>query len=107
MQVLIHVEMELKKLHMGTVVFGFDSMDEVAALLVEHNDDNDNENNRKSSYSAGFTGLRSRRDMGSRVRDAVLALATCHNVSCISTRVAIHKGKRSSKSNNKGHARAK
>ena len=27
-------EMELKKLHMGTAVFGFDSMDEVAHLLA-------------------------------------------------------------------------
>lgn len=27
------VEMELKKLHMGTVVFGWDSMDEVGVLL--------------------------------------------------------------------------
>ena len=28
-------EMELKKLHMGTLVFGWDSMDEVANLLVQ------------------------------------------------------------------------
>lgn len=70
--------MELKKLHMGTVVFAYDSMDEVAALLSSEQDD-------KAALADGRTptsaGLRSRRDMGSRVRDAVLALATCHNVS--------------------------
>lgn len=27
--------MEMKKLHMGTVVFGWDSMDEVALLLTQ------------------------------------------------------------------------
>nr|XP_018266345.1 phospholipid-translocating ATPase [Kwoniella dejecticola CBS 10117]OBR88503.1 phospholipid-translocating ATPase [Kwoniella dejecticola CBS 10117] len=60
-------EMELKKLHMGTLVFGWDSMDEVAHLLAQALNEQDG-------------ASRSRRDMSSRVRDAVLALATCHNV---------------------------
>lgn len=71
--------MELKKLHMGTVVFAYDSMDEVAALLAAEQDDKAALAEGRTPTSAG--GMRSRRDMGSRVRDAVLALATCHNVS--------------------------
>jgi phospholipid-translocating ATPase len=71
--------MELKKLHMGTVVFAYDSMDEVAALLAAEQDDKVALAEGRTPASAG--GMRSRRDMGSRVRDAVLALATCHNVS--------------------------
>ncbi|WVR03261.1 hypothetical protein IAU60_000252 [Kwoniella sp. DSM 27419] len=72
-------EMELKKLHMGTLVFGWDSMDEVAHLLAQSLDEQETAmEHRKSSMSA-IPG-RSRRDMSSRVRDAVVALATCHNV---------------------------
>ncbi|RXK40705.1 phospholipid-translocating ATPase [Tremella mesenterica] len=75
-------EMELKKLHMGTVVFGFDSMDEVANLLSTTFGDDTGDTSaggpRKGSYATGMT--RGRRDMSSRVRDAVIALATCHNV---------------------------
>jgi phospholipid-translocating ATPase len=70
-------EMELKKLHMGTVAYGWDSMDEVAHLLSSALMD------AKAALSRGpMSGTtRGRRDMSSRVRDAVLALATCHNVS--------------------------
>jgi phospholipid-translocating ATPase len=89
--------MELKKLHMGTVVFGFDSMDEVAHLLASTPEEDDLMSEfcqgvlareadfkgpnarRKSSMPTGLA--RTRRDMSSRVKDAVLALATCHNVS--------------------------
>jgi phospholipid-translocating ATPase len=34
MILIISVEMELKKLHMGTMSYGFDSMDEVALQLA-------------------------------------------------------------------------
>lgn len=68
--------MELKKLHMGTVVFGFDAMDEVASLLASTFQEG--ETGRKSSTTTGL--VRTRRDMSGRIRDAVVALATCHNV---------------------------
>nr|XP_019014199.1 phospholipid-translocating ATPase [Kwoniella pini CBS 10737]OCF52980.1 phospholipid-translocating ATPase [Kwoniella pini CBS 10737] len=68
-------EMELKKLHMGTLVFGWDSMDEVAHLLAQALNEQDGASDSMSAIPG-----RSRRDMSSRVRDAVMALATCHNV---------------------------
>lgn len=72
-------EMELKKLHMGTVVFGFDSMDEVANSLVAAFQESEQSGKRQNSLIGGTQ--RTRRDISGRVRDAVLALATCHNVS--------------------------
>ncbi|CEH18028.1 aminophospholipid-transporting p-type atpase [Ceraceosorus bombacis] len=57
-------EMELRKLHMGTMSYGWDSMDEV---------------NPMAGAGAILAG-RGRRDMSSRVKDVVLALALCHNV---------------------------
>ncbi|EDR01002.1 aminophospholipid-transporting P-type ATPase [Laccaria bicolor S238N-H82] len=60
-------EMEMKKLHMGTMSYGSDSMDEVA--------------HQQGSLSTGAQmATRGRRDMSSRVRDVVLSLALCHNV---------------------------
>ena len=94
---MLMIEMELKKLHMGTVVFGFDSMDEVSHLLALAFGDNDDgcelgswragrrdgeglmkASRRKNSQLAGPT--RGRRDMSTRLHEAVMALATCHNV---------------------------
>ncbi|WWD06056.1 hypothetical protein V865_004141 [Kwoniella europaea PYCC6329] len=72
-------EMELKKLHMGTLVFGWDSMDEVAHLVAQALNEQDGAIERRKSSMTTAPG-RGRRDMSSRVRDAVLALATCHNV---------------------------
>ncbi|KAG2005574.1 calcium-transporting ATPase [Coprinopsis cinerea AmutBmut pab1-1] len=68
-------EMEMRKLHMGTMSYGADSMDEVAHQLAvafgaEH-----------GSLSTGAQlATRGKRDMSSRVRDVVLSLALCHNV---------------------------
>jgi len=72
--------MEMKKLHMGTMSYGFDSMDEIAHQLTlafgapgEHQ--------RQGSVATGAQlATRGRRDMSSRVRDVVLSLALCHNV---------------------------
>ena len=56
-------DMEMKKIHVGTVSYGGDSFDEIA------------------SYVAGEqNGPRSRREIGSRVRDIVTCLAICHSV---------------------------
>ena len=101
---VLNTEMEMKKLHMGTMSYGWDSMDEVAhqlvsafggeqalgvlgtvsfadfptligiPLLKEHV-------RRQSSLSGAGMASKGRRDISSRLRDAVLALATCHNVS--------------------------
>lgn len=97
-------EMELKKLHMGTMSYGWDSMDEVAAQLGNAIDGSvgiqltENRtvpisptSGKSSSAAAGPSSAnfvtsgamlagRGRRDMSSRVRDVVLALALCHNV---------------------------
>lgn len=70
-------EMEMKKLHMGTMSYGADAMDEVAHQL------------RVAFGAAEVAGslatgaqmaTRGKRDMSSRVRDVVLSLALCHNV---------------------------
>ena len=81
--------MELKKIHVGTVSYSNEAMEEVASYV-------------KQGYSsiapsnvtppamlitpsslvnpANTSGTRTRREIGSRVRDVVLALALCHNV---------------------------
>ncbi|OJA20783.1 hypothetical protein AZE42_07018 [Rhizopogon vesiculosus] len=70
-------EMEMRKLHMGTMSYGYDSMDEVAHQLA-------NAFGADQGASSLATGaqlaMRGRRDMSSRVRDVVLSLALCHNV---------------------------
>lgn len=95
--------MELKKLHMGTISYGADSMDEVAHQLAlafglssEQGSYVYNSNfNKTKIYIAAFaaqgqtpTGIqfstRGRRDMSSRLKDVVLSLALCHNV-CFTT----------------------
>jgi phospholipid-translocating ATPase len=70
--------MEMKKLHMGTMSFGSDTMDEVVHQLetafgATHA--------RQGSLSTGVQlATRGRRDMSARIRDVVLSLALCHNV---------------------------
>ena len=83
--------MELKKIHVGTVSYANEAMEEVTSYV-------------KQGFSFGSTGVteafalvmpstsyhttsmgtasttRARREIGSRVRDLVLALALCHNV---------------------------
>lgn len=74
--------MEMKKLHMGTVSYGFDSMDEVAHQLVMAFGSSDDDSHKKQNSLATGAQLasRGRRDMSSRVHDVVLSLALCHNV---------------------------
>lgn len=76
-------DMELKKIHVGTVSYAGEAMEEVAeyirsgfasevvpTILVT-----------PSTGGAGVAvGGRTRREIGGRVRDVVLALALCHNV---------------------------
>ena len=73
--------MELKKLHMGTMSYGVDSMDEVASQLAAALDISTHESeegNKRNSIK--LLGTRGRRDLSSRVKDVVLALGLCHNV---------------------------
>ncbi|KAL4753557.1 hypothetical protein BDW72DRAFT_201477 [Aspergillus terricola var. indicus] len=75
-------EMELKKIHVGTVSYANDAMEEVASYIRQSF-----AGNTLTTAAAAFgiqAGLgaapRTRREIGSRVRDIVLALALCHNV---------------------------
>ena len=83
-------EMELKKIHVGTVSYANDAMEEVRSYVKQafsQGADGDPRSNTlitpSSIYAvqtlAGST-TRTRRDVGSRVRDLILALALCHNV---------------------------
>ena len=84
-------EMELKKIHVGTVSYANEAMDEVASYIRQGfsflGPANVNEPSTLVTPSSVFvtstaatTGTRTRREIGSRVRDIVLALALCHNV---------------------------
>ncbi|OIW30071.1 phospholipid-translocating P-type ATPase [Coniochaeta ligniaria NRRL 30616] len=79
-------EMEMKKIHVGTVSYANDAMDEVTAYVRQGFHITDTTSNAlitpSSTFSTTATGgaTRTRREIGSRVRDVVLALALCHNV---------------------------
>lgn len=96
--------MELKKLHLGTMSYAVDSMDEVAHQLATAlgvpsaagssfcqlastpadafaDGSKLGAHGRTASMPTGVTlATRGRRDMSSRVKDVVLALGLCHNV---------------------------
>lgn len=89
--------MEMKKLHMGTISYGYDSMDEVAHQLAMAFGAEQGtlcflvermflismilQGPRSGSIATGAQlASRGRRDMSSRLRDVVLSLALCHNV---------------------------
>ncbi|KAI8909700.1 hypothetical protein EDD86DRAFT_190542 [Gorgonomyces haynaldii] len=63
-------EMVMKKLHMGTISFGGDSMDEIQNYLEEA----------ISSLHEESFSIRRKRGIGNRVFDLVMALGLCHNV---------------------------
>lgn len=65
---LFETEMEMKKLHMGTMSYAHDTMDEVSRQVQQALD------------SVSDQPTRARRDLSVRLKDAVFALATCHNV---------------------------
>ena len=77
-------DMQLKKIHVGTVSYASDAMAEVSAY-VRQGFGSSEASSKKASILPGTVagsgaGTRSRREIGSRVRDVVLALALCHNV---------------------------
>jgi phospholipid-translocating ATPase len=83
--------MELKKIHVGTVSYANEAMDEVASYISQGFSIGFSLDaieasplvTPSSTYHTASTGAsttRTRREIGSRVRDLVLALALCHNV---------------------------
>ncbi|KAJ6134114.1 hypothetical protein N7523_000436 [Penicillium sp. IBT 18751x] len=75
-------EMELKKIHVGTVSYANEAMDEVASFIRQGF-----ASNALTTPSTVFgtqagqgAAPRTRREIGSRVRDIILALGLCHNV---------------------------
>ncbi len=79
-------DMELKKLHMGTMSYSAESMDEVAHHLeavIAKSDDaaSDMTSGRRSRMNL----TKGRRDMGQRIKDVVQALALCHNVTPVTS----------------------
>ena len=83
--------MELRKIHVGTVSYANEAMDEVGSYIRQGFSIEDTSDVLKASPlatpsstyrigSAGAAATRTRREIGSRVRDLVLALALCHNV---------------------------
>ncbi|OAL55553.1 phospholipid-translocating P-type ATPase-like protein [Pyrenochaeta sp. DS3sAY3a] len=78
-------EMVMKKIHIGTVSYANEAMDEVSSYVRQCFTPPAGEAasfvTPSSAYSAPLTSAtRTRREIGSRVRDVVLALALCHNV---------------------------
>lgn len=77
-------DMELKKVHVGTVSYAGEAMDEVAEYVRQGFSQtmaNTALVTPSTSAAAAHTATtRTRREIGTRVRDVVLALALCHNV---------------------------
>lgn len=83
-------EMEMKKIHVGTVSYANEAMDEVATYVrqgfhIQPTVDPSSQTTLVTpsstiSSNANVGATRTRREIGSRVRDVVLALALCHNV---------------------------
>lgn len=78
-------EMEMKKVHVGTVSYANEAMDEVASYVRQGFSVKSGTKalvtpSSTHNVTAGATATRTRREIGSRVRDVVLALALCHNV---------------------------
>ncbi|RDW89119.1 phospholipid-transporting ATPase-1 [Coleophoma cylindrospora] len=82
-------EMEMKKIHVGTVSYANEAMDEVAGYIRQgFSVPGSTDVNQPSVLitpssnfaSANTATTRTRREISSRVRDVVLALALCHNV---------------------------
>lgn len=75
-------DMELKKIHVGTVSYAGEAMDEVADYVrLGFSPGGGTESSQATLVTpSNQANSRMRREIGSRVRDVVLALALCHNV---------------------------
>ena len=82
--------MEMKKIHVGTVSYANEAMDEVSSYVRQGFSTISSDASQPSALVtpssahntllSGASTTRTRREIGSRVRDIVLALALCHNV---------------------------
>ena len=70
-------EMQLRKIHVGTVAYAGDAMEEVVTH-VHQAFGKDSEQDK--SGGGGGSNTKTRREIGVRVRDLVVALSLCHNV---------------------------
>lgn len=70
-------EMQLRKVHVGTVAYSGEAMEEVAAYVDQAFATGNKKDARTTEVGAT---TKTRREIGVRVRDLVLALALCHNV---------------------------
>lgn len=92
--------MELKKIHVGTVSYANEAMEEVTSYVQQGFSNGTSDIMYPSSLitpsstynisSTGASTTRTRREIGSRVRDLVLALALCHNVTPTTEKVDGH-----------------
>ncbi|KAM5443264.1 putative aminophospholipid-translocase [Microsporum ferrugineum] len=80
-------EMELKKIHVGTVSYANEAMEEVASFVRQGFSASGPTGvtdllpfNNSSTQPSSGPATRTRREISSRVRDLILALALCHNV---------------------------
>ncbi|KAJ5100504.1 hypothetical protein N7456_006556 [Penicillium angulare] len=75
-------EMELKKIHVGTVSYASEAMDEVGSFIRQAFAGSalTTPSTPFGPQSGQGAAPRTRREIGSRVRDLVLGLALCHNV---------------------------
>lgn len=84
----IFSEMELKKIHVGTVSYANEAMDEVASYVRQGFTAASSEGGSSlvtpssvyGNQAGAGTATRTRREIGSRVKDIIFALALCHNV---------------------------
>ena len=94
-------EMDLRKIHVGTVSYAHEAMDEVRSYIKQMLSAGSAADvfqgaalvTPSSSYQTGPGGTsstRGRREIGSRVRDLVIALALCHNVTPSSEEIGGH-----------------
>ena len=92
--------MDLRKIHVGTVSYANEAMEEVSSY-VRQGFANASTDVKQSAMlvtpssllnaaSTTGTGARTRREIGSRVRDVVLALSLCHNVTPTTEEISGH-----------------
>ena len=83
-------DMIMRKIHVGTVSYANEAMTEVASYIRQlygvQSSSNADGNSSKAPGGIAASATRSRREIGGRVRDVVLALALCHNVTPTNSR---------------------
>ncbi|XP_047663840.1 probable phospholipid-transporting ATPase IIB isoform X1 [Tachysurus fulvidraco] len=79
-------EMVFKRLHLGTVSYGIDTMDEIQSHIIQSYAQvfsavsNGNSASSTPSHKAPPSGPKVRKSVSSRINEAVKAIALCHNV---------------------------